>query len=60
MRRLEILCIVTENSKFFSRYDPSALEEDLGDDACKAGDYGIKNLQYILGHFDEWIKTMKR
>ena len=40
----------------FSRYDPSALEEDLGDDACKAGDYGIKNLQYILGHFDEWIK----
>ena len=37
----------------FSRYDPSALEEDLGDDACKAGDYGIKNLQYILGqgHF---------
>ena len=40
----------------FSRYDPSALEEDLGDDACKAGDYGIKNLQYILAHFDEWIK----
>ena len=40
----------------FSRYDTSALEEDLGDDACKAGDYGIKNLQYILAHFDEWIK----
>ena len=38
-----------------SRYDPSALEEDLGDDPMKAGDYGIKNLKYILSHLDEWI-----
>ena len=37
------------------RYDPTALEEDLGDDAMKAGDYGIKNLKYILSHLDEWI-----
>jgi hypothetical protein len=39
-----------------SRYDPSALEEDLGDDPMKAGEYGIKNLQYILSHMNEWIK----
>lgn len=38
-----------------SRYDPSALEEDLGDNAMKAGDYGIKNLKYILSHLSEWI-----
>ena len=38
------------------RIDPSALEEDLGDDPFKAGDYGIKNLKYILAHLNEWIK----
>ena len=37
-------------------YDPSALEEDLGDDPLKGGDYGLKNLQYILPHISEWIK----
>lgn len=37
------------------RYDPSALEEDLGDDPIKAADYGVKNLKYILSHLDEWI-----
>ena len=39
----------------YSRYDPSALEEDLGDDAVKAGDYGIKNLKYILKNLNTWI-----
>ena len=38
-----------------SRYDPSSIEEDLGDDPVKAGDYGIKNLKYILSHLEEWI-----
>ena len=38
-----------------SRYDPSALEEDLGDDPLKASQYGIKNLQYISSHLNEWI-----
>ena len=37
------------------RIDPSALEEDLGDDPVKAGTYGIKNLKYILNHLNEWI-----
>lgn len=37
------------------RYDPSALSEDLGNDAIKAGDYGVANLKYILSHFNEWM-----
>lgn len=40
----------------YSRYDPSALEEDLGDDAIKAGTYGIKNLKYILKNLNRWIE----
>lgn len=40
----------------YARYDPSALEEDLGDDAMKAGDYGLKNLKYILKNMDGWIQ----
>ena len=39
-----------------SRYDPSALEEDLGDDPIKAGEYGIKNLKYILANLNKWIQ----
>ena len=27
----------------------------MGDDPIKAGDYGIRNLKYILSHMDEWI-----
>ena len=41
--------------QLIARYDPTALEEDLGDDALKAGDYGIANLKYILSHMEEWI-----
>ena len=38
------------------RYDPSAIEEDLGNDPIKAGEYGIRNLKYILSHLNEWIQ----
>ena len=37
------------------RYDPSAWEEDLGDDPIMSSEYGISNLKYILGHFNEWM-----
>ncbi len=37
------------------RYDPSAIEEDLGDDPIRAAEYGKKNIRYILSHFDEWM-----
>ena len=44
---------VLQQSRY--RYDPTAIEEDLGDDAVKSSTYGLKNLEYILNHFDEWI-----
>ncbi|MBS1564351.1 MAG: zinc-dependent metalloprotease, partial [Bacteroidetes bacterium] len=34
--------------------DPRSQNEDLGDNAMKAGGYGIKNLRRILGHLVEW------
>lgn len=36
-------------------YDPSTLINDLGDDPIKASNYGVKNLKYILTHFEEWL-----
>ncbi len=41
--------------QFELRIDPSAIEEDLGDDPVKAGGYGMRNLEYIMAHLDEWI-----
>lgn len=38
-----------------NRYDPSAIEEDLGDDPQKAADYGLKNVEYILSNLEQWI-----
>lgn len=37
------------------RYDPTAIEEDLGDDPLRAGDYGIANLKFILPRLRGWI-----
>lgn len=34
--------------------DPRSQNEDLGDNAMKAGAYGIKNLQRIMVHLREW------
>ena len=36
------------------RPDPRCQTEDLGDDAVKAGEYGIKNLKRIIGQLPEW------
>lgn len=41
--------------QFNVRIDPSAIEEDLGDDPQKASDYGFSNLKYITKHLDQWI-----
>ncbi|HEY9544053.1 MAG TPA: zinc-dependent metalloprotease [Prevotella sp.] len=35
--------------------DPRNMNEDLGDDAVRATDYGIRNLKYIMGHMDKWL-----
>ncbi|MCE3282288.1 MAG: zinc-dependent metalloprotease [Chitinophagaceae bacterium] len=36
--------------------DPRSQREDLGDNAIKASEYGIKNLQRILNNLQEWTK----
>jgi ribosomal protein S18 acetylase RimI-like enzyme len=36
--------------------DPHSQSEDLGDDAMKASDYGIKNLKLIITKLPEWTK----
>ncbi|HTF17592.1 MAG TPA: zinc-dependent metalloprotease [Chryseolinea sp.] len=38
----------------FSSEDPRIQTEDLGDNAMKAGDYGIKNLQRIVPRLIQW------
>lgn len=43
--------------QILSRYDPSAIEEDLGNDAVKASEYGIRNLKYILLNLESWIEN---
>ncbi|WP_292266003.1 zinc-dependent metalloprotease [Butyricimonas sp.] len=40
--------------QFRNIWDPSSMSEDLGDDPVKAGDYGIKNLKYILSNLEAW------
>ena len=40
--------------------DPSALTEDLGDDAMKAAAYGIKNLKYILPNLNTWFDDVDK
>lgn len=36
--------------------DPHSQSEDLGDNAMKASEYGIKNLQYILTKLPDWTR----
>jgi len=40
-----------------SAYDPRAQNEDLGDNAMLASEYGIKNLKRILPNIAAWTKT---
>ncbi len=41
--------------QIYSRYDPSSVEEDLGDDPVKASGYGISNLKYIMSNMNDWL-----
>lgn len=41
---------------FINELDPSCKAEDLGDDAVKAGRYGLKNLKVIMKNLPEWTK----
>jgi hypothetical protein len=41
----------------FGTPDPRSQNEDLGDDAMKASDYGIKNLKRIIPQLERWTRT---
>ena len=41
------------------RNDPRCLTEDLGDDAMKASEYGIKNLKRMLQNLPKWTYDKK-
>ncbi|WP_040371594.1 zinc-dependent metalloprotease [Butyricimonas synergistica] len=41
--------------QIYMHYDPSAMEEDLGDDPIKSATYGIKNLKYVVANIDNWL-----
>jgi hypothetical protein len=34
--------------------DPRSQSEDLGDNQMRANDYGLKNLQRVMAHIEEW------
>jgi len=37
--------------------DPRVQSEDSGDDDIVANEYGMKNLQYIMDHIEDWTQT---
>ncbi len=43
-----------------NRGDPRSQTEDLGDDAMKASDYGIKNLKRIITELPKWSKEANK
>lgn len=42
--------------QIYTRFDPSAQTEDLGDDQVKATTYAMNNLKYIMNNFNGWVK----
>lgn len=37
--------------------DPRSQTEDLGDDAVRASEYGVKNLKYVMRHLNSWLES---
>jgi hypothetical protein len=56
-----IIAQLTKDKRCFfennSAPDPRNQAEDLGNDAVKAGNYGIRNLQRVMTNLEEWTKT---
>lgn len=46
-------CLTDKNQN-----DPRTTSNALGDDPIKAGDYGIKNLKFIINNFVSWTKEI--
>ncbi|MEO6176670.1 MAG: zinc-dependent metalloprotease [Flavobacterium circumlabens] len=41
-----------------SAFDPTSQTEDIGNNSMKASTYGMKNLEYVAGHLNEWTSTV--
>jgi hypothetical protein len=41
-----------------SAFDPSSQTEDIGNNSMKASSYGLKNLEYVASHLNEWTSNV--
>ena len=41
-----------------SEFDPTTQTEDIGNNAMKASDYGLKNLKYVGQHLSQWTSDV--
>jgi hypothetical protein len=41
-----------------SAFDPSSQTEDIGNNSMKASTYGLKNLEYVSNHLNEWTSNV--
>lgn len=41
-----------------SAFDPTSQTEDIGNNSMKASTYGMKNLEYLASHLNEWTSTV--
>ncbi len=43
-----------EQQSYLETIDPRSQSEDLGDDAMKASEYGLKNLKIVINNLLQW------
>ena len=41
-----------------SAFDPTSQTEDIGNNSMKASSYGLKNLEYVAAHLNEWTSNV--
>ena len=41
-----------------SAFDPTSQTEDIGNNSMKASSYGMKNLEYVAAHLNEWTSNV--
>ncbi|MFH7014216.1 zinc-dependent metalloprotease [Flavobacterium sp. FlaQc-52] len=41
-----------------SSFDPTSQTEDVGNNSMKASSYGLKNLEYVAAHLNEWTSNV--
>lgn len=49
---------VYKYGKQSSTFDPSSQTEDIGNNSMKASAYGLKNLEFVANHLNEWTSNV--